>query len=140
MTLTIYDREQQRDYFNNGGVGTPPRIIKPALCGSVFVQSIKVPGGTVDRPLEVTGSNNFGRIGAPVNGVSESGWLLAEFESRGLVGEVVGSEQAQAKYIQGLPVLGVSLYRFTNSGATEGLLAQYGGASVASSRVSVTDL
>jgi len=125
----IFDRESRFEIINHnpGGGVTPPAPPGPAICGSVFVQEILLPGSPRGAITSISGSENHGFIFSPLDSVAtENGFITTQFEdTRALVGnDAVSGEPVQ---LVGLPVLGLTLQQFTNANAGFGLLAQYGG-------------
>ena len=115
----IVDREAQVE-----SVGDSSCYVPVEICGSVSVQQYLRPDQQMGD-AGITGSENLTSIGTPYSPSTESGFTLLEFpDTSPLQGfDVVNNERVQ---ILGLPILGVSLSQFTNYGAAEGLLAQYG--------------
>jgi hypothetical protein len=69
---------------------------------------------------------------------TENGFVKTQFlNTRPLLGTDINSSQTVELY--GLPILGVSLQQFTNAGAAEGLLAQYGSAHKVKSSLRVVE-
>lgn len=117
----IYDRNALFD-TTQGGITPPPPPPSNALCGSVFVQSIVQPrSNQSESPL--TQSNNF-QIISGVSGGTEHGITQIGFVTRPLVGTDMNTNKTV--HLMGLPVIGVTLNRFTNNNAQPGVLAQYG--------------
>jgi hypothetical protein len=137
FTQTWIDRESQYlDPSHCGTVmcGAPPPT--PIICGAVFVQSYNY--SSAETPL-ITGSLNS-MITAPTNvaHATENGFIINKFEE---TSPLVGTETKTGVTValHGVPIVGVSLQRFTNAGAAEGLLAQYGGAQLAKSTVDIIE-
>jgi len=130
----LFDRETQTFVSNSGSDDSRPTPELPAICGSVFVQSFYLPGQTPDSAV-LTDSGNWAPVMSPVNAVANSGWVRTQFTGVPLTGVDVHTEESVL--IHGLPVLNVNLYRATNSGAADGLLAQYGGSNRATARTRV---
>ncbi|WP_188364420.1 hypothetical protein [Marinicella pacifica] len=121
LTQTIFDREGQY-YVQQGGITPPPPPPNNSFCGSVFIQSIVSPGsGQSESPL--TQSNNF-QIISGVSGGTEHGITQIGFVTRPLVGTDMNTNKTV--HLMGLPVIGVTLNRFTNHNAAPGVMAQYG--------------
>jgi hypothetical protein len=140
MEQVIFDRESQYDFPSGGTIGTPPpEPPKPAICGSVFTQSFYLPGQQAEEFSSLTQSHNSLTTTTPsISHATENGFVRTEFiDSEPLVGTELDTERTLQ--IHGIPIIGVSLQRFTNAGAGEGLLAQYGGAQLIKSSVTVTD-
>lgn len=121
----IFDREAQKEQPSGGVITRPPDPPKDGICGSVFVHSIKQPEADPSLP-GITGSENIKRINTmSVPHATENGFLIFDFlESRPIRGTDADGDSYN---VHGIPVLGLTLFRFTNGGAGEGLLAQYGG-------------
>ncbi|MFV0544536.1 MAG: hypothetical protein ACK5L8_12725 [Marinicella pacifica] len=122
LTQTIFDREGQY-YVQQGGITPPPPPPNNSFCGSVFIQSIVSPGsGQSESPL--TQSNNsqliYARDIETENGFTRIGFV----DTRPLVGTDINTDKTV--HLMGLPVIGVTLNRFTNNNAQPGVLAQYG--------------
>ncbi len=115
----------------------PPDRPGPAICGSVFVNSIILPWVT-NSPPEITESDNYILFTAPASAVTESGFIITNFlDTRPLVGTDINT--SQSVQLMGLPIIGITLQKFTNAGAAEGLLAQYGGAHKVKSKIRVIE-
>ncbi|MCX7554593.1 hypothetical protein OS175_11935 [Marinicella sp. S1101] len=125
----IYDRESTEDVPAGGIAGPIPPQPNLSICGSVFVHSIirPYPGQPTQVMAGITGSENFRTIYSVVEPqATENGYMSIEFlDSRPISGRDVNDEAHQ---VQGIPITGVTFFRFTNAGAGAGLLAQYGGA------------
>jgi hypothetical protein len=121
LEQTIYDRESLYNR-TQGGLTPPPPPPRNALCGSVFVQSIVQPGSDQSDP-PLTQSNNF-QIISGVSGGTEHGITQIGFDPRPLVGTDMNTNKTV--HLMGLPVIGVTLNRFTNHNAAPGVMAQYG--------------
>lgn len=122
LQQAIWDRESQ---FNTtaGGVPGAPQPPNNSFCGSVFVQSFVSPGSNQsESPL--TQSNNF-QVLFGVSGGSEHGFTRIGFvDTRSLVGTDMNTDKTV--HLMGLPIIGVTLKRFTNHNAAPGVMAQYG--------------
>lgn len=130
LNSVVFNRESRG--FGTGLICTGQSI--PAICGSVFVQSLGLEFG-FESP-KITASNNWDFLYAGGDGTFENGFLQTRFnDTLPLVG--LDEETTETVQISGLPVMGFSLIKFTNAGAAQGLLAQYGGAHESSSRVSI---
>jgi hypothetical protein len=135
----IFDRESQVEVYEPPNIGVlPPPPPNDTLCGSVFVQSIIRPGVAAGPP-RITQSNNFGVLTSPaVAHATENGFIRTRFlDTRPLVGTDINS--GQSVQLMGLPIIGITLQQFTNAGAADGLLAQYGGAHQVKSRARVIE-
>jgi len=123
LAQTIIDREGQY-YVQQVGIPTPPPPPpNNSFCGSVFVQSIVSPGSSQsESPL--TQSNNSQLIKArgteTENGFTQIGFV----NTRPLVGTDINTNKTV--HLMGLPIIGVTLNRFTNFNAAPGVMAQYG--------------
>ena len=119
---TEYDREGTYNVAH-GGFPVPPSP-NDSFCGSVFVQSIVSPGSGLSEP-PLTQSNNFQLIQAYNGAETESGFTKIGFvDTRPLVGTDINTDKTV--HLMGLPIIGVTLGRFTNSNAAPGIMAQYG--------------
>ncbi len=122
----LFDRESQRDASTSGTIDPPPPPPpNNAICGSVFVHTISQPESDPSL-IGITGSNNFKVIRSPsVTHATENGFAILQFAgSRPIRGT---DADGGGFNVYGIPVIGLTLFRFTNGGAGEGLLAQYGG-------------
>ncbi len=119
----IFDREEQFEILTVGGVGGP-RPVTPVLCYSSNVLEFELPGSLPNRISSgILGSNNFISETTPaVPHATESGWARLSF----LNPQFRLSPSNDSPTMQGLPVTGFAVQQFTNAGAAEGLLAQYG--------------
>ncbi|MCW8870093.1 MAG: hypothetical protein OQK49_05260 [Proteobacteria bacterium] len=122
LQQAIWDRESQYN-TTAGGVGGVPQPPNNSFCGSVFVQSFVSPGSNQSKsPL--TQSNNF-QVLFGVSGGSEQGFTRVGFvDTRPLVGIDINTDKTV--HLMGLPIIGVTLKRFTNNNAAPGIMAQYG--------------
>ncbi|MGJ8664023.1 MAG: hypothetical protein ACSHWU_10240, partial [Marinicella sp.] len=126
--LEIYDRESQKDDDSyGGGIVQPPQSPLPELCGTTAVLIYKLVYDS-NAESEITQSLNSKTISSvSVQHATENGFTeLTFFNTRALLATDQISHQSVA--LNGLPVVGVKLQRFTNAGAAQGLLAQYGAA------------
>ena len=122
VDIIVRDREAKREVYLGTIPGDPPPP-PAALCGSVFVISMKRTDSDREEPL-ITQSNNFGIL-EQVRGGTENGYISLEFmDTRPLSG--LDIHTGENKSIMGLPVIGLSLTRFKNYYAQPGILAQYG--------------
>ena len=124
VKLRVFDRDG--DYNSpEGGVMPPPQAAF-GICGSVNVQLAR-PYGDDWPPSEhsmLTRSHNFHRI-VNVGGGTDSGYVRTQFtNSQPLI--ATNNQTGQTVHVIGLPVIGVTLMRFTNNNAVPGSLAQYG--------------
>ncbi len=119
---TEYDREGTYNVAH-GGFPVPPSP-NDSFCGSVFVQSIVSPGSGLSEP-PLTQSNNFQLIQAYNGAVTDNGFTKISFvDTRPLVGTDINTDKTV--HLFGLPIIGVTLNRFTNLNAAPGIMAQYG--------------
>ncbi len=115
----------------------PPPPPEKAICGSVFVQKINLPGEQ-SGPPSITQSNNYVGYTSPANAVTENGFIHTSFlDTRPLVGTDVNT--SQSVQLMGLPIIAISFQKYTYSGAAAGLLAQYGGAHKVKSKMRVIE-
>lgn len=123
VDMNVFDRDSQSDEpVALAGVATPASA-RPAYCGSVFVQSMRLHPISPGQP-EITGSHNYHIIGNVMNG-TENGFILSKFlNTRPLMGTDI--DTSKTMHVMGLPVIGLSLNRFINNNAQPGVLAQYG--------------
>ncbi|MCX7554384.1 hypothetical protein OS175_10870 [Marinicella sp. S1101] len=138
----IFDRASQEKDFNSCNFGAPcPVLFTPAICGSVFVQGYDL-GTSItdspDRPL-ITNSKNSTITKTPAAiHATENGFVVTSFPTARTL-PATETNTGSTVNIHGIPVTGISLQRFTNAGAGEGLLAQYGGSEIIKSSVTVTE-
>ncbi len=140
----VYGREAQIEISYNFADPPPPRRYN-AICDSVYVYQFLNPNEpwTVNNPAAITGSNNHQNLIRLIEGSSsvnttENGFFIMKFqETRPLVGTDISNDQTIE--LMGLPILGISLQKFTNAGAVEGLLAQYGGTHKFKSKMSLQE-
>lgn len=130
--VEVFDREAK-------GVSTsqvcPSWAPRPALCGSVFVLGAYLPSDRIEKPL-ITDSDNSNVFPNGGEGYTENGFVNTFFrDTRPLKGTLLDSGEEVSIY--GIPVIGTTLFQFTNGGAVEGLLAQYGGATRAYSHAKI---
>lgn len=126
----IFDRESQLDIIDDRRVPiAPPRPPKPYLCGSVFILSMQLESiRRLPDYTNLTGSYNFNFDYKPQSAVTENGFVRTDFidrQRRPLVATDIHT--GNTIELDGIPIIGVSIQRFTNANAGEGLLAQYGG-------------
>ncbi len=135
MNQVVFDRESDYDSAQ-GAVGGMTQI-KNSLCGSVSVQKMVLPD-TNPPEAEITQSQNQ-QLQASVTGGTENGFVLSRFlNTRPLVATDINS--GITVHILGLPVIGVSLGRFSNFNAQPNILAQYGFSHGIKSKVTVVAL
>lgn len=129
---TLYDRGSQKGLYDTTIRPTPPSLPIEGVCGSVYVFSLSlfnqnIINQTTTTLPRITGSKNYGYLMQIPFGLisTENGFADIQFQNtRTLDGTAVDEANFALK---GIPVLGMSLFRFTNAGAADGLLAQYGG-------------
>ena len=119
--LDIYDREEQLEIITTVGVGGLPRPSVPIFCYSSNVLEFVLPGMTSNVSSAVLGSNNNFQESTPANAVTESGWARLSFTN-----PQFRMNPSNGANLLGLPLVGFAVQQFTNAGAAEGLLAQYG--------------
>jgi len=135
---SVYDREAQVESMSI--VDPPPPRLYSALCDSVNVYQFLLPDSFIENHevAAITGSNNFQSITSPY-GATENGFFKLGFlDTRPLVG--FNTNDNQSIELMGIPVLGITLKKFTNSGALEGLLAQYGGSERLAAKVRLSEV
>jgi hypothetical protein len=140
----VYGREAQIEISYNFADPPPPRRYN-AICDSVYVYQFLNPNEpwNVNNPAAITGSNNHQNLTRLIEGSSsvnttENGFFIMKFQqTRPLVGTNINS--GQSVQLMGLPVIGITLQKFSNGGAADGLLAQYGGAHKVKSKVIVVE-
>lgn len=143
ISQVLFDRESQYEIIDDcAGIDTcPPPRPKPSICGTVFVQGIHMPtfpSHLPERPFITDSPNSVITMSPSVGHATENGFSQNEFiNTRPLVGIDINTDNTVG--INGIPIIGVSLQRYTNAGAAEGLLAQYGGAQMVKSTVSVIE-
>jgi len=119
----LYDRASQA-YVNNSCCfdPPPPRPAPPEFCHATNVSELLL---TVEQPADsspVLGSDNLTMIlGYDDFRQTENGWGLMSFDAPGMT---LVPESGVG--FQGLPATGFAVQQYTNGGAAEGLLAQYG--------------
>ena len=120
-----WDREEQYYYYGGGAVGTrPPDTPLPRFCYASNVLEFVHPTVTIHPATSrILGSNNKETIpGATLQHATENGWARIDFSAEYSYRMTPVSGTG---YI-GLPATGFMVQQFTNAGAAEGLLAQYG--------------
>lgn len=138
MKQFIYDRESQIE-VPELCEPCPPSPPADAVYGSVFAQAYYL---DFQQPTEnpgITQSINFINTITPnVLHATQNGFVNTEFlVTSPLIGTDIHS--GHSVEIWGLPITGITLQRFTNAGAGENLLAQYGGGQLIKSTVSIID-
>jgi len=135
MNQAVFDRESDYDSVQ-GSVGGMIQI-KDSLCGSVSVQKMVFPD-TFPSADDITGSDNL-QFQESVTGGTENGFVLSRFlNTRPLVATDINS--GKTVHLLGVPLIGVSLGRFTNFNAQPNILAQYGFSHGIKSKVTVVEL
>lgn len=135
LNQAVFDRESNYDSVQ-GTVGGMIQI-KNSLCGSVSVQKMVFPD-TLPTADDITQSDNLQFLES-VTGGTENGLVLSGFlNTRPLVATDMNTDKTV--HILGLPVIGVSLGRFTNFNAEPNILAQYGFSHGIKSNVTVVEL
>ena len=130
----IVDRESQFEY-----VGDFSSCFFPVeICGSVHIQKYALPGASRTLP-EITGSENYSEIITPASSnATENGFNIIEFTNSSTIsGTDIRTNRTVE--IKGLPMLGVALNKFTNAGAVQGLLSQYGASHAVKSKAVVVE-
>ena len=119
---TVFDRESQPlNNFSCIGSPCPPRPLLPLVCQASNVMEFHLNGVSPGNTSAVLGSaNQMEVVFSSSAGVTESGMAFLDFPDA----EPTTPQSGVSKY--GLPVLGFAVMQFTNAGAAEGLLAQYG--------------
>ncbi len=119
--LEQWDREAQYSY---GGrylkSPRPPGGYLPRMCDNSNVLELVLPGGSILDNSRVLGAYSRIALTMPAVAVTENGWARANFERAEPTVPLTGTA------IKGLPVIGFAVTQFTNGGAAQGLLAQYG--------------
>ncbi|MCX7552998.1 hypothetical protein OS175_03835 [Marinicella sp. S1101] len=125
--IDFYDREQQFE-FPITGIPRPPTIdLPPNLCWASNVLRILLPAADV-AVSGILGGETMETLRAPAVAVAtESGWAKIKFvnESNMNSNDYRLLAVSGPSY-KGLPVTGFAVQKFTNAGARQGLLAQYG--------------
>ena len=124
FTINRWDREEQADIVNGGTAGLPPPAPpSPKLCFANNVIEFIKPGGYIDATTKILGADDFITVEGIVTGVAtENGWARINFDEEPNHRMIPVSGTG---YV-GLPATGFMVQQFTNAGAAEGLLAQYG--------------
>lgn len=102
------------------GSPCPPRPLNPKFCQSTNVLDFYSPSGSPTIPTAVLGSQNQLSVFLGSFAATDSGWAKLEFP------ETVATSPLTGNSLMGLPVIGFAVQQFTNAGAAQGLLAQYG--------------
>jgi len=119
--ISIWDRESQiLNDFNCVGSPCPPRPLSPMMCHSTNVMDYYGNGVDPQVPTAVLGSANELPVFVASHGVTESGRVTLYYPDAAPTTPISGPSMA------GLPVTGFAVMQFTNAGAAQGLLAQYG--------------
>lgn len=123
IAIQLWDREEQVDPpFSCGGITCPPIATGPEICYSSNVLEFLANGFPANTTSEILGADNKSRYETvAVQHATESGWAQLNFlnQDKRMI-PVSGAEY------EGLPVTGFVVQQFTNAGAADGLLAQYG--------------
>ncbi|MGJ8662176.1 MAG: hypothetical protein ACSHWU_00940 [Marinicella sp.] len=122
--IKIFDREEQINPSDLCCIGTPPPSPPlPELCYASNVIEFIHPADSPQDRSKVLGSDNLLSVSGVVNSVAtENGWADIDLI---LDNDRTMTPVSGTSYI-GLPVTGFAVQKFTNAGAAEGLLAQYG--------------
>jgi hypothetical protein len=124
VNLEVFDRDGYFDAPQSGGF-TPPAQSEFGYCGSVFVTSNKNSGSQWNNERSIlTQASNFVNINNTHYG-TESGYVRTQFYDIHPL-PATDIETGQTLHLKGLPVIGVTLMRFTNNNAQPGIMAQYG--------------
>jgi len=131
--VKLWDREAQDDYnpycgntaTKTGGVSVnltprPPCPDLPAFCKATNVVEPLLPGSATPNQTSVLGSDNAIWVVSPHSGVTESGWMRMTFP------EAQATTPDSGVPLAGMPVIAFAFQQYTNGGAAQGLLAQYG--------------
>ncbi len=102
------------------GSPCPPRPLLPKMCQAVNVLDFYLASGETMNPTEVLGSYNQLSVFIDAQGFTENGQIQLEFP------ETAATTPESGQALLGLPVIGFAAQQFTNAGAAQGLLAQYG--------------
>ncbi len=129
LALKIFDLEGNQ--INEDNSTTLPAVpLADGICGSVFVHSFGKELSSVGSLSVLTGSNNFNKIQVNTSeSFSESGYIKAQFIGARTISATTTNDATVQ--IVGLPVLGLSLQKYTNANAAPSLMAQYGGVQIA---------
>ncbi len=124
VAIQLLDRNQYHHIFNTicpifCGLIDP----RPQLCQSSTVVEFFLPRSLTSDESRVLGSNNLLQLESPHgDNTTESGWAKIDF-----VDDEHQMASLEGHVFHGLPALGFSVQKYTNSQAQAGLLAQYGG-------------
>ncbi|MGJ8662175.1 MAG: hypothetical protein ACSHWU_00935 [Marinicella sp.] len=124
-SILTWDRSEQTvipDWFC-GGVPCPPRPRVPKTCYTSNVLEFLSPLTTaIPSTTRILGADNkYSLPGVTVSHATENGWARVQlYSGDNRMIPVSGVE------FKGLPVTGFMVQQFTNAGAAQGLLAQYG--------------
>ncbi len=120
--VEIWDREAQVEPVFACTLGAcPPPPALPEFCYATNTLEFLLPGVPAADTSQVLGSENVLALTVPSTSVAEGGWARIEF-----YGDTQSMIPDSGTGFIGLPVTGFSVHQFTNAGAAEGLLAQYG--------------
>jgi hypothetical protein len=123
-----WDREQQTLAYNPscGYTGCPPRPFI-STCKSTNVVEFHIPGAPLGDVSSILGSNNSIKMSNPIAHATENGWVRITFSTlnnnEGFIHRMI---PVSGTGYHGLPATGFMVQQFTNAGAADGLLAQYG--------------
>lgn len=119
-----FDRDGGASFYIGSPGYTPPRCYGVmGYYGSVWVQSHL--RGSYSGMSIVSGSQNSGGLQINDNGELRSGYIRTRFDGVRPI-SATDTETGQTVHVMGLPVIGVTLMRFTNTNAQPGIMAQYG--------------
>ncbi len=129
---TLYDRGSQKGLYDTSIRPPPPSLPIEGVCGSVYVFSFSlfnqnIINQTTSTLPRITGSKNYGYLMQIPFGLisTENGFADIQFQNTRTLNGINSDGENIA--LKGVPIMGMSLFRFTNAGAADGLLAQYGG-------------
>jgi hypothetical protein len=122
--FVIYDREEMTP--TAGSIPPPPSPLPPGVNPNIPVFCWETNVLEFNREATagdslILGSNNTTHLVAPY----DNGWLNLSFNQSTSDGVSVPGGVVQT--YDGLPVTGFAVQKYTNAGAADGLLAQYGG-------------
>ena len=133
VDIIVHDREGRGNYSFGYFPGAPQQPAD-ALCGSVFIMSMKRVGSELEEAL-ITQSHNLAVIKG-VDGGTENGYVTIKFmDTRPLMGTQISTNQRIG--VMGLPIIGFSISQYTNMYARPGVMAVYGLSHPINSSVSV---
>ncbi len=121
FAVELWNREAYlKPPLSCGSVTCSPTQMLPKMCKSANVISFIAPDGDVMSESRILGSDNLLTISTIDGSNSENGWAKLTFP------ESAQTDPLSGEAIKGMPVAGIAVMQFTNAGAAEGLLAQYG--------------